>query len=98
MAKLSDVADGIFHTFGYDSVAGAELLAVFIHMVAKDACLYAGSDFGGAAWFGSIADNAGYDSKGIDQGMGDRRIVSALQIGDAASGRTASADGAAVGR
>src|SRR5699024_11732962 len=63
-AQLADVADGVLNALGDDAVPGTELLAVQVHMVAHDAGLDAGSDLGGAAGLGAVADDARDDEIG----------------------------------
>ena len=95
--QATHIADGGFHALGDDAVAGAELLAVQVHMVSQNACLHAGRDLRRAAGLGTVTDNAGNDGQRVDQGMGNGLAVSALQIGDAAARRAACADRSAVG-
>lgn len=96
-AQAADVADGVFHALGQDPVAAPELLAPAEHLVAQDARVHSGSDFRCAGGLGTVADDAGIDGQGVDQGMGDAAGVAALEVGDAAARAAARADGAAVG-
>ncbi len=53
------------HTLDHQSVPGIELLAVFIHLVAKDARLHGLRDFRSTGGLGSVADHPRQDRQGI---------------------------------
>ena len=97
-SQLTDVLDRVFHALDDDAVAAHKFLAVEEHLVAEYAGVNAGGDLGGAGGFGSVADDAGDDGQGIDDGMDDIAVGAAVEIGDTGSGSRPGTDGAAVGR
>ena len=57
-AEAAEVGDGILHTLYDETVAGVELLAVFVHLVAEDAGVDGDRDLGGAGRFRTVTDDA----------------------------------------
>ena len=94
----ADGFNGFFDAVFDDAVAAEEFVAVFVHRQADQARVDGRGDLGGAACLGSVADDAGVDGDGVDDGVRDGVQAAALQIRDARAGAAARADGSAVCR
>ena len=98
LAKTAYVLKGGFYALCNNTVSAMELLAVFVHVVAQNSGVNGRSDFGGTGGFGAVADNTGYDGKGIDNGVGNIFVAASAQVCDSGSGSGSGADSSAVGR
>lgn len=67
---------------GEDAVAAVKLLAPLVHPVAQHPGVNGGCDFSGAGGLGPIADHAGDNRQGVDDGMDNLLVAAAVQIGD----------------
>ena len=81
-----------------DSVAAFELLAVQIHMIAKDARVYRSGDLGRAGGFGAVAHDSRDNGEGVDNRMNNFLIAAPAQVGDSRTGSGPGAYCSAIGR
>ena len=96
-AQAADVVDGLFHVAADDAVAAEEVVVLFAHLIAKDACLNGKGDFACTGRLGTVADDARCDAQGILQGVLDDTERLTHEVGDAAARGATCTDGTAIG-
>ena len=98
MGQRADGLDRVLDAGFDDAVAGIELVAAAVHVVAEQARVDARGDLCRAGGLGAVADDAGGDGHSVDQRMLDLLIPAAIEVGDARPRAAPGRDRAAVGR
>ena len=80
------IVDGVLHIRTHDAVAGTEVVAGTVHVIAQNTALHAHGDLAGTAGLGAVADAAGDHGHCVLQRVGDAVIVRAPQPRDTAAG------------
>ena len=96
-SQNANVFDGVFYTLYNETLAGIEFMSVLVHHETEQTGIHGRGDLGGTAGFGSVADDAGVHSEGIDNGMCDRIVSAAVEEGNSCCGADAGTDNAAIG-
>ena len=95
-SQPADVFDGVFYALDDDAVTAVELRPLHLHLHAQQAGLDRGGNLGSTAGLGAVADHAGVDGYGIDNGMRNLARLAAIEIGDAGARAAARAGGPAI--